>query len=141
MEIQKRSWYNKKLLELSKRFAKERDGYICQKTGKEVKGSNAHGSHVIPISAGQHLRYDIDNIKCLSYHAHINWWHKNPTESGEWFKAKFPERMEYLEKMRTCSKMISTISLHELYIKARSAKTWEEYKNLYDEIIKPELED
>lgn len=83
---------------LAKTKAKERDNYICQKCNKKVEGSNAHGSHVIPVSHGDVLRFDLLNIKCLCYHCHLNWWHKNPTESGLWFKEKFPDRYAYLQE-------------------------------------------
>lgn len=85
---------------LAKTAAKMRDKYICQKCGKHVQGSNAHGSHVIPVSAGMKLRWDLNNIKTLCYHDHINWWHKNPLEAAEWFKQEFPERAAYLEANR-----------------------------------------
>lgn len=88
----------KEIEDLAKLRAKERDGYICQKCGKKVEGSNAHGSHVIPVSHGDALRFDLLNIKCLCYHCHINWWHKNPLEAAEWFKKTFPERSQYLEQ-------------------------------------------
>jgi hypothetical protein len=38
------------------------------------------------------------NMKVLCYHCHLNWWHKNPLESGEWFKDKFPERAKFIEE-------------------------------------------
>ncbi len=87
-----------------------RDKSICQKCGKYVEGANRHASHVIPVSAGHKLRWDVQNIKVLCYHDHINWWHKNPVESGEWFKTKFPDRYEYLQANRGVVKL----SLQEL---------------------------
>jgi hypothetical protein len=87
----------KKQLEiLVKQFVKIRDKNICQRCGKYVTGSDCHGSHVIPVSAGNQFRFDPLNIKTLCYHCHINWWHKNPIEAGDWFQAKFPERYDYL---------------------------------------------
>ena len=77
-------------------YVKTRDGYTCQWCGKFLEGSNAHASHVIPVSAGNQFRYDPLNLKCLCYHCHLNLWHKNPVEAGEWFKEKFPERHKYL---------------------------------------------
>jgi len=87
----------KELDDLAKTLAKERDNYTCQHCGARCEKKNAHGSHVIPTSAGSRLRWDLQNIKCLCFHCHINWWHKNPTEAGEWYKNKFPERLAYLE--------------------------------------------
>jgi len=86
----------KELEDLAKLIAKTRDNYICQKCGVKCEGSNAHGSHVIPVSQGNQFRFDTQNIKCLCYHCHLNWWHKNPIEACEWFKQKFPDRYEYL---------------------------------------------
>jgi hypothetical protein len=88
----------KKVETLAKIVAKTRDGWICQHCDKKVSGINAHGSHVIPVSAGNLLRFDPLNIKCLCYHCHRNFWHLNPTESGDWFKNKFPERWLYLKR-------------------------------------------
>lgn len=88
----------KNVEDLAKKCAKKRDKYICQKCGSHVEGVNAHGSHVIPVSASQYLRFDIDNIKCLCFKCHIGWWHKNPLEASDWFKTKFPDRYKYLEE-------------------------------------------
>ena len=87
----------KQLDVLIKQIVKIRDKFTCQKCFKVVEGSNCHASHVIPVSAGNKLRWDEKNLKVLCYHHHINWWHKNPTESGEWFKKSFPDRWKYLE--------------------------------------------
>ena len=126
-----RGWYSKKLDTIAKGFAKERDGYICQKSGEKLSGSNAHGSHVIPVSAGLALRWDLENIKCLSYHYHLNWWHKNPLESAEWFKAKFPSRWKYLNEHKNVLVKISTKELIEFYKQAKECKTWQEYQAVY----------
>jgi 5-methylcytosine-specific restriction endonuclease McrA len=88
----------KKLDSLVIEIIRLRDNYTCQHCGKKVDKSNAHVSHVIPRSAGNKLRWDLNNLKVLCFHCHINWWHKNPTESGEWFKQKFPVRWKYLEE-------------------------------------------
>lgn len=37
-------------------------------------------------------------MKVLCYHHHIGWWHKNPLEAGDWFKATFPDRWDYLQR-------------------------------------------
>lgn len=88
----------KELETLVKKYVKQRDGYICQKCDLKVEGLNAHGSHVIPVSRSQYLRFDPLNIKTLCYKDHIGWWHKNPLEASAWFKEKFPDRYEYLQK-------------------------------------------
>lgn len=135
MKKKPRGWYSKKLDEIAKKFAKERDCYICQRTGQQVNGSNAHGSHVIPVSAGLALRWDLNNLKCLSYHSHINWWHKNPLESAEWFQAFFPDRWEYLEKRKNNLVKILDFQLIELYELAKRCKTWEEYQEIYNKWV------
>jgi 5-methylcytosine-specific restriction endonuclease McrA len=94
------SLLKKKLSKLVKDYVKKRDNYTCQKCDKKVSGTNCHASHVIPVSSGNVLAFDPLNMKVLCYHHHINWWHKNPIESGEWFKKKFPERWEYLNKKK-----------------------------------------
>ena len=85
-----------KLWELCKEYIKLRDQNICQKCNEYVEKTNCHTSHVIPKSHGNVLRFDPLNLKIFCYHHHINWWHKNPVEAGEWFKDKFPERYDYL---------------------------------------------
>lgn len=87
----------KKLDDTVKQLVKIRDNYTCQKCHKVVTGTNCHASHVIPVSSGNKLRWDLLNLKVLCYHDHINWWHKNPLEACEWFKNKFPDRWAYLE--------------------------------------------
>jgi len=90
----------KKLDLLSKNVVRQRDGNICQHCYKYVEGSFRHVSHVIPVSAGNKLRWEPLNMKVLCYHCHINWWHKNPVEAGQWFKDIFPERWEYISEHR-----------------------------------------
>jgi len=87
----------KRLDTLSKELVRQRDGNTCQHCGKWVEGSNRHVSHVIPVSAGNKLRWDLQNMKVLCYHCHINWWHKNPMRAYQWFSERFPERWEYLQ--------------------------------------------
>ncbi len=89
-----------KCWEMVKKVVYLRDHGQCQHCFKRLEGKNAHTSHVIPKSVGGGVRYIIDNLKLLCYHCHINWWHVNPCESGEWFKQTFPKRWEKLEKMQ-----------------------------------------
>ncbi len=100
-----------KLEKLVKDFVKKRDNNTCQKCGKVVEGFNCHASHVIPVSGDGRLAFDELNIKVMCYHHHRNWWHLLPTESGEWFKEKFPERMAYLEEQRLLNQKKGSISL------------------------------
>ena len=90
----------KKLMELSKDKVRERDGNECQWCGRWCEGSNRHVSHVIAVSHGNALSFDLLNMKVLCYHCHRNKWHLDHIASGamEWFKGKFPDRYEYLMK-------------------------------------------
>lgn len=117
----------KKLMELVKKHAKQRDGYIDQRSGELLEGSNAHASHVIPVSQGNRLAFDPRNIKTLSYHNHINWWHKNPTVSGQWYKDKFPENWDYLESHMEDKVFWKLFNWQEMYELAKSGK-WDEYQ-------------
>lgn len=98
-----RKTLEKKLTKLVGDYIKKRDNYICQKCGKVVEGQNCHPSHIIPVSQGNALRWNPLNIKTMCFHDHISWWHKHPTESGEWFKKKFPKRYKYLIKHKNDS--------------------------------------
>lgn len=89
-----------KCVELAKEIVKIRDKNTCQRCGKVVFGVNCQASHVAPVSSGNILIADPLNIKVLCYHCHLNWWHKDPTVSGKWFKDKFPERHAYIEAHR-----------------------------------------
>ena len=118
----------KKKTELAvKKLVKARDGYICQHCGKHCEGANAHASHVIPVSAGNQFRFDPLNLKCMCYHCHINWWHKNPIEATEWFKEKFPERYDYLFSLPRVTVKFSIDDLKEMETKYKlKLKEYEE---------------
>ena len=96
---------------MAKQIAKNRDGYVCQKCHTPVKGSNAHGSQVIPVSHDGRLASDPENIKCLCYHCHLNWWHLHPIEAGEWFTSTFPERWEYLSEQKRINHKLGSIPI------------------------------
>jgi hypothetical protein len=67
------------------------------------------------------LAYDLENLKVLCYHHHINWWHKHPTESGQWFRERYPREMEYLERMKPLrrARPIKDFELEEIYDKLK----------------------
>jgi 5-methylcytosine-specific restriction endonuclease McrA len=100
-----------KLELLVKAFVKKRDNYTCQHCDKKLEGSNCHASHVIPVSADGRLAYDALNLKVLCYHCHLNWWHKNPTEAGEWYANKFPKRLKYLQDQHQQNQKLGSIPL------------------------------
>jgi 5-methylcytosine-specific restriction endonuclease McrA len=102
-----------KIEKLVKEYVKKRDNYICQKCGRKVDKTNCHASHVIPVSADGRMAFEPLNLKVLCFHCHINWWHKNPTESGVWFKEKFPQRFERLEEIRAENRLKGKIHISE----------------------------
>ena len=103
-----------KLWKLCREIIYLRDYGVCQHCMKKVEKGNAHCSHVIPKSVGGALRYDLTNLKLLCYHCHLNWWHLNPMEAGEWFKKTFPDRWKYLESAERL-KQNKLSDLEELY--------------------------
>lgn len=86
-----------KLEPLVKEYVKRRDNYTCLKCGRVVSGSNCHASHIFSVGAYPNLKFDPDNMKVLCYHCHLNWWHKNPLESGEWFRHNYADWFQRLE--------------------------------------------
>ena len=116
----------KRLEKKVKLVVKQRDKYTCQKLEEVVEGANCHASHVIPVSQSPRMAYDPLNLKVLSYHNHLNWWHKFPTESGKWFAEKFPERMEYLNNRLQETRAMGTIHMSE----------YEEMERILDEMLK-----
>ena len=111
----KKSYYIKKIDKAVGEQIKERDKHTCQHCETKVSGQNEHVSHVIPRSKGNALRWDKNNLKILCFHCHINWWHKNPTESGEWFRRKFPKRYKYLMENKNRLTKYSAKDLKEMW--------------------------
>ncbi len=118
-----------KLDGLCKDIIRERDKWTCQHCRKVVSKSNAHCSHVIPRSRGNALRWVLENLKLLCYHCHINWWHKSPVESGQWFKDTFPVRWAYLESNLNQIVKFTDNDLEELYKNLK-----QKYNELVDEV-------
>jgi len=65
---------------------------------------------VIPVGQDARLSFDQLNIIVLCMHDHLNWWHHG---SGglEWFRGKFPERMDYLELRHQQNRGVGTIPM------------------------------
>ena len=85
----------KKCLELAKTLAKKSDNYTCVTCGRKT---NIHGSHVFPEGKYRSMSADVDNIMAQCYYCHLSWWHKHPTEAGQWFIEKYPIRYNNLKK-------------------------------------------
>lgn len=93
-------WYRIKCVEIAKRLAKERDGYICQWCGKSAaEGYQMHGSHVFPEGTYHGMSAMVENIKCLCANCHKWRWHESPADGIEWFSLKFPERYAMLKAL------------------------------------------
>ena len=45
---------------------------------------------------------------------HIWWWHDEPTESGAWFKKKFPGRYDYLLQAKNVKRKWTIDDLYEI---------------------------
>jgi hypothetical protein len=93
------TYWRKKCVDDAKLKAKIRDKWCCQKCGKKVEGQNAHGSHILNEGAYPLMSAEKDNILCMCYHCHIQWWHKCPHDASEWFDKKWPGRIKILRAM------------------------------------------
>ena len=81
----------KHCVELAKKIALDRDGRRCRRCGRtKESGWQIHGSHILGEGAHPRMSYDPRNIKALCAKCHM-WWHSSPTESGHWFRTKYPE--------------------------------------------------
>ena len=69
-------------------------GKPCAKCGEKYERMEC--SHNKSIGAYPNLRYDPMNVLPMDSRHHIWWWHDEPTESGNWFKEKYPGRYMYL---------------------------------------------
>ena len=94
-----------------KKFIRLRDGK-CLRCGTTQA---LHASHTIPVSHGNRLRYDEENVITLCFHCHKAWWHAYPTESGKWFKKTFPKKHKYIERVKNERKKFTIEELQELY--------------------------
>lgn len=103
----------KKLDILTREKVFERDHNKCVRCGRDGSQYQMHPSHVIGRQ-NKRLRWDINNVKTMCFICH-RWWHDNPTESGEWFKQKYPERHEYIEAHKNEIQKTTLPVLEELY--------------------------
>lgn len=86
-------------------------GY-CQRCGR--RDAQMQCSHVKSIGAYPNLRFDIINVLCLDARCHKWWWHDEPTESGSWFKEKFPERWEYIQVAKNIPRKFTLEDLDQI---------------------------
>ena len=82
---------------------RKRDRNTCQWCCKQnLDGHDCHLSHVYPRTRDGRLKFDLNNVKLLCYKCHTK-WHENPIESAEWFRLRWPDRMQYLDEQRTAN--------------------------------------
>lgn len=89
-----------------------RDKRTCQFCGKS--DGQMHTSHVVG-RRNLHLRWNLNNAKCLCAYHHRFFWHSEPLRAMEWFKIKFPSRFTYLEVEQRKQVKYSTKDLEEMY--------------------------
>ena len=87
---------------ITAQVVKLRDNYTCQRCGRKYRPDNTKGSldwaHIYSRSRYS-MRWLLLNAVALCCGCH-KFWHDNPTESGQWFKDKWPHRYEYLQGKR-----------------------------------------
>ena len=103
----------KRCWNLCREIVLKRDGDACQHCGKHVEGSDRQVSHVIPRSANGRMSVEPLNCKVMCYHCHLNWWHKNPVEAGQWFRETFPARWAMIELLHAATRHRGTIRITE----------------------------
>lgn len=96
----------KHCVELAKKIALERDKHTCRRCHRQKGEWQIHGSHILGEGAHPRMSYDPRNIKALCAKCHM-WWHSSPTESGHWFRTKYPEWWD--EIMQDCLKKESAL--------------------------------
>jgi len=116
-------YWRHKCVELAKKLAKKRDGYICQKCHKTGRaGYRMHGSHIFSEGAHHNLSSDLDNIICLCATCHApgfkGSWHDDPAEGVAWLEEKFPGRLHLLREKERVGKNIK-IDYQKRYLKLK----------------------
>ena len=83
------------------------------------------------------MELDPTNMKVLSSYYHLHWWHKDVLHATEWFKAKFPERYDYLMRMAKLKCKIPTVTLADLHdaTKADGSDYGQAYYTMIQEMI------
>jgi hypothetical protein len=115
-------WHNRLDPKLSEIVIEKK---ICAKCRKRNLQFNC--SHIKPKGRYQGLRYDPVNVLCLCARCHAWFWHDDPLEATEWFRAKYPNRYVYLQE----AKKIFVKRNQEYYKKVDKALNERDFKNLY----------
>ena len=106
--------------DLAKEVVYARDGHRSVKSGETGR---LNPSHVYPKGRYTRMRWELDNLLTLTWDEHLQWWHKNPIEAGNWFKEKYPDRYIYLRR-RSQIREGGSIDYRaiELYLKSQLKK-------------------
>lgn len=113
------TWYVNQARKIASQLAKIRDNYTCLKCGRSAEaGWKIDGSHIKPKGTYKSMSADVDNIKALCSTCH-RWWHSNPTESGLWFKKKYPKWHEKLRLRSMKIKHMGKLEWSEKLIKLK----------------------
>ncbi len=99
----KRKAFSKLKKDLFKQVKKIcRDRMPCIMANQEFGncGGVVCASHIKSVGAWPNLSHDPNNIFPMCYRHHIQVWHKDVTETGLWFKTRFPVQWKYLESAK-----------------------------------------
>ncbi len=100
MAKSKRARLTKQLDDLCRQLVRLIYADTCQRCGKKVYGSNSQPCHVVAKGKGASWRrFDLLNIFLGCNFCH-RLWHSNILDSADWFRLKWPDRYEYLERYR-----------------------------------------
>ena len=88
----KRAVLIRKLDRLAPVKCKERDGHTCQRCGSRPAARGLHSHHAVIGRSDYRVRWELDNLACLCYGCH-RWAHSNAVPFAEWFRGKYPERV------------------------------------------------
>lgn len=121
------------LLTLVKKICRERMDCIMG-TGQFGKcGGNIQGSHIKSEGAWKNLFIDPRNIYPMCYTHHFFHWHKDVTETSQWFILTYPKEWKYLERAKSRYIDFNNPITLELLTEA-AKKGYEVYKGVYDAI-------
>ena len=117
----KRKRIEDRIWKLVQQVVRERDNYTCQRCGKYRKPDPGSGvrnfdcSHVFGRGAQRdpYLKWDVENVKLMCFTCH-QWFAECPTESGEWFAEKFPDRLAYLRQLVIDRRFRGSVPEYEL---------------------------
>jgi hypothetical protein len=123
-----------KLFKLVKKICREKyGGCIMAHHGFGECSRGLQASHIKSEGAWKNLRFDPSNIQPMCFKHHFYSWHKDITETSEWFKKNFRPIWDYLER----EKKTQHIDFNNLLILQRlSMAAKEGYSEYCEEYIR-----